>query len=250
MISGLNKAGLTCHGNNATAYIILSYVTNTLVDGRRFSKSSSSVGMSLLDSLAFDLLIGVLAESTTPTTTINILEAGAVTCDGFGPITDTSITPAQATACANSPVPLFITDIVFTYTNHSLNWISPSPPTDYVADLPTTLTDSIPNYLRAASAVILMDMGIWNNNSILVSPAIFNATITPNTAITDFLHQNPSFSSLSSVSSASLLRADPSAFTVPVGNRTTAAIAMSYVCHDQQRKSIFSFIICKLFLKG
>ena len=59
-------------------------------------------------------------------------------------------------------VPLFM----LTYTNRSLNWISPNPPTDNVTGLPATLAESIPNYLRAASAVILVDIGIWKNSFI------------------------------------------------------------------------------------
>jgi hypothetical protein len=204
------------------------------------------VGTAVLDTIAIDLLNGVLAESTTPTTMINILEAGAVTCDGFGNSTGISITPAQATACADGPVPLFITDVTVTYTNHTLNWIQPQPPTDNVTGLPATLAESIPNYLRVASAVILMDIGIWKNNSILVSPTIFNATITPNTAVTNFLQQNLSFvpPRLPSVSTASLLRANPSFFTVPADSRTPAVIAISYVCQDLRMKRAFSFIVC------
>ena len=251
IISRSNKAGVQCSGNNkGTVLILLSYVTRTLVDGRVFSKSSGSVGMSVLDAFARDLLNGVLAESTTPTTTINILEAGAVTCDGFGNSTGVNITSAQATACANGPVPLFITDVAVTYTNRTLNWIQPQPPTDNVTGLPATLAESIPNYLRVASAAILMDIGIWKNNSILVSPTIFNATITPNTAVTNFLQQNSSFvpPGLPSVSIASLMRANPSFFTVPADSRNPAVIAISYVCHDHQRKSAFSFIVCKSFV--
>jgi hypothetical protein len=139
---------------------MLSYVTHTLVDGKSFKKSSSSLSRGVLDSLAIDLLIGMLAESTTPTTMINIAEAGAVTCDGFGKF-DISITPAQATACASSPVPLFIMDIVLTYTNHLFKWIQPSTPMDNITGLPATLAESIPKYLRIALAVMLMDMGIW-----------------------------------------------------------------------------------------
>jgi len=239
-------AGIQCDGNNnGTLSIMLSYVTRTLVDGRVFSKSSGSVGMFVLDGLAFDLLNGVLAESTNPTTTINILEAGAVTCEGFGNSSGFSITPAQATACANGPVPLFITDVAITYTNRTLSWIQPQPPTDNVTGLPATLEESIPNYLRAASAVILMDIGIWTNNSILVSPTIFNTTITPNTAVTNFLQQNSSFvpPGLPLVSLASLLRGNSSFFIVPEDTRTPAVISISYVCHDYRIKSALRFIV-------
>ncbi|KAF8240931.1 hypothetical protein L208DRAFT_1374175 [Tricholoma matsutake] len=225
-------AGVSCsRESNATVNIMLSYVTHTLVDAKSFKNSTSSLGRVVLDSLAIDLLIGVLAESTTPTTMINIAEAGAVTCNGFGKI-NVSITPVQATACTSTsgPVPLFITDIVLTYTNHSLNWIQPRPLTDNLTGLPVTLAESIPNYLCIASAVMLMDMGIWKNNSILTSPALFNVTITPNTPITHLLQQNASVFSMlvESASSASLLlQANPSLFIVP------------------QRKSVLNFIICQ-----
>jgi hypothetical protein len=253
MISS-NKAGLECGGdNNETVNILLSYVTHTLVDGRSFMKSSAYIGSIALDYVAYDLLIGVLAESATPATAINTLEAGAVTCDGFGNSTDINITSAEATACTSGPVPLFITDLAFAYTNQSLTWISPNPPTDNITGLPATLAESIPNYLRVASAVILMDLGIWNNNSLLVSPDIFNATISPNTAITNFLQNTTSLPAIwGSVSRASLLRTKEAAFTAPPESRTPAVIAISYVCHDHQRKSPLSFIICKwfLFLRG
>src|ERR1700683_1936383 len=78
---------------------ILSYYTSRR--WKAFSIASSSLGKVVLDSLAYDLLLSVLAESTIPTTTINTLEAGAVTCDGFGNNTGISITPAEATARAS-----------------------------------------------------------------------------------------------------------------------------------------------------
>jgi len=222
-------------------------VTHTLVDGRTFSKSSAFVGRVALQSVAYDLLIGVLAESAIPATTINTLEVGAVTCDGFGNITSINITSAEATACTSGLVPLFITDVMFAYTDQSLTLISPNP-TDNVTGLPATLAESIPNYFRVASAVILMDLGIWNNNSILVSPDIFNATISPNTAITNFLQNTASLAAIwGFVSHASLLRTEEAAFTVPPESRTPAVVAISYVCHDQRRKGALSFIICKWF---
>jgi len=236
-------AGVTCNGNNnVTVDIMVSYITYTLIDViEEVWRPSSSVGMNLLDSLAVDLLIGVLAESTSPTTMINVLEAGVVTCNGAvgGPITS-----AQATACANGLVPLFITDVVLTFTNQSLRWQNLNPPTDHVSSLPATLAESLPNYLRAASAAILLDLGIWNNNSILASPAMLNAAITPNTAVTNFLNQTfPAFARFGTASWASIILANTSAFIVPVGNYTPAVIAISYNCHDRQRKSTLSFII-------
>lgn len=222
--------------------IILSYVTHTLLDIRQFSKPYYS---QVLDGLAYDLLIGVQA-----TQMIDVLEAGAVTCDGFGDPTGTTITPAQAAACANGTLPLAITDVVLTYCNHSLKWISPSPPADIVEDLPATLAESIPNYLRAESALILMDIGISNNNSILVSPAILNATITPNATITQVMYQNTSLYGpyIRPPSFASIIQTDPSEFGIPVKGCCPSVIAMSYVCHDQRRKRIFSMIICKPFV--
>src|ERR1700735_5339632 len=78
-------------------------------------------------------------------------------------------------------------------------------------------------------AVILMDIGIWNNNSILASQANLNATITPNTPVTNFLQKNASFIPAGwcslGVSSASLLGTDPDPFTIPVAIRTPAVIA-------------------------
>jgi len=225
--------------------VILSYVTHTLVDGMSFWEPSSAVGRNVLDSLAYDLLAGVLAESATPTTTVDILEAGAVTCDGFGDSTSIDITSAQAVACASGPVPLFITDVTLSYTNHSINWISPNPPGDSVAGIPATLTESIYNYLRAESAVILADIGIWNNNSILVSPAIFNATITPNSALSTVLSQNASLFpwKVPSVSAASQLRREPSIFVAPVETRNPATIAVSYSCRELRKKSVFRLVI-------
>jgi len=239
-------AWLTCNGNNnVTVDIMVSYITYTLIDVlEEVWRPSSSVGMELLDSLAVDLLIGVLAESTSPTTMINVLEGGVITCDGLVGNSFFNITSAQATACANGLAPLFITDIMLTFTNQSLQWYSLNPPTDHVSGLPATLAESLPNYLRAASAAILVDLGIWNNNSILASPAMFNATITPNTAITNFLNQTfPAFARFGTVSYASLILANTSAFLVPVGNYTPAVIAISYNCHDRQRKGTLSFII-------
>ena len=208
------------------------------------------MGRDVLDGFAYDLLVGALAELTTGATTIDILQAGAVTCEGLADnFTGTSITPAQATACANVPGPLNIANVALSYSNGSVNWILLDPPADHIAGLPATLAESVPNYLRALYAVILMDIGNWDNNSILASPAMFNASITSNTAISTVKQNNPSFfpPDWGSVSSASLLRADPSTFMVPVTSRNPAIIAISYLCHDQRRKSVLSFIICKSF---
>jgi hypothetical protein len=210
-------------------------------------KPSSSAGETLLDGLALDLLVGVMAQST-PRVTIDVLEAGAVTCGGFGNITNLTITPAQAAACTNNPSALAISDVVLSYSNRSVDWKIIDPLVENVAGLPPTLAESIPNYLRAASEVILMDIGIWSNNSILVSPAAFNVSITPNGAISNILqHQSffPGFWQLP-FSQASAMRTDPTyGIFVPEESRNPAVIAMSYLCHEHRRKNAFSLIICR-----
>jgi hypothetical protein len=144
------------------------------------------------------------------------------------------------------------TTVLITYGNGSLVWMNPSLPSSLPPDLPATLVESIPNYLQALSAVISMDIGIWNNNSLLVSPDMFNANITPNTAIKTAISQHGSFlppsflpPNMPLLSAASQMRENPSQFLIPVESRNPAIIAISYLCHDLRRKSIFSFIICE-----
>jgi hypothetical protein len=215
-------------------------------------KNSSIIPEAVLGGFGSDLLIGVLAESTTRATTIDILTVLAVTCDAniiSNSLLNISLTPAQATACANGIVPLAIVEVVLTYANGSINWKHLEPPADHVAGLPETLAESIPNYLRGLYSVILVDIGIWSNNSIFVSPATLNATITPNTAISKYMamHQNTSrlIPAWGSVSQASLILQNQPFLMAPVEDRNPTIIAVNYICHDRKRKGVFSFIICK-----
>jgi hypothetical protein len=204
-----------------------------LLDSCCFLKPSSSAGKILLDGLTLDLLVGMMAQST-PRVTIDILEAGAVTCGGFGNITNLTITPAQAAAYTNNPSALAISNVVLSYSNRSVNWKMLDPLAENIAGLPATLAESIPNYLQAASEVILMDIGIWSNNSILVSPATFNTSITPNRAISNVLqHQSflPGVWHLP-LSQASAMHTDPTyGIFIPEESHNPAVIAMSYLCH-------------------
>ena len=213
-----------------------------------YEKNISARGTYVIDNLGSDLLVGVLASGTTP---IDFLEAAAVPCDR-GPATGYSLMTAQTAACEVDPTSLTNSTVVIAYANGSLTWIElPFPPTREKL-FPAALAESIPNYLKALSAVIRMDIGKWNNNYILASADIFNASITPNNAISAVLRKDQTFIPLAmpyeqAVAGASQLLADPSQFLVTAEDRTPAIIAVNYLCHDYRRKSAFSLIICKLF---
>ena len=224
--SSLCKASVFCQGNNDQ--IILVYPS------RNSRYTTIPTGPSaIIDALSQDLLIGVLAESAT--TPINILQVGlTITCDGY---VNLSPTPAQVSACYAAPVSF--TNVQIIYANDSVN-IDPN--------LPPTLAESIPNALQGVVASSLIDIGILNNNSIFLSASNFNATITPNTAISSVLEQNPPFfpsalwNSPSSASLASQMRMDP------YFNFGLSKVVTSYLCHEQRRKNAFSLIICTSFI--
>jgi hypothetical protein len=231
-------------------YIRLSYVTNLVLDERVF-KDSAILGRDLLDALGRDLLLGVLTESAATNTPVDVLEAAAISCSD---LFYTGLTPVQVPTCTNGAHIVAVT-VVITYANGSLVWMSPSLPSAYPPDLPATLADSIPNYMQALSAVMLMDIGIWKNNSIFASDDMFLMNISQNSAIDTVMRQKGSFlppvfvhSFLPLASAALQLREDPSRFVVPVGSRNPAIIAMSYLCHDQRMKSAFGFIVCQCWV--
>lgn len=198
------------------------------------------MGSNILDDLGTDLLVGVL-ESASTTTPIDVLEAEATACS------DTRLKAAEIRACDDDPNSLLEAQAALAYANGSVSKINLPLPKYRAARLPPTLAESIPNHLQALSAVIRMDIGKWDNTSILSSPDRFNATITQNAAISKVLSQHPSIvlPDQSKVSCASWLRAHPGSTVVRVEDRTHAVIAMGYLCYEPRMKSPFNLIICK-----
>jgi hypothetical protein len=219
------------------------YLTSLLFDEDGVQKNSAAAGSNMLDDLGTDLLVGVL-ESASKATPIDVLEAEALACS------DTTLTAAEIRACDNDPSSLLDAVVALAYANGSVSMIDLPLPKYRAARLPPTLAESVPNHLQALSAVIRMDIGKWDNTSILSSPDRFNATITRNTAISKVLSQHPSIvlPQQPKVSRASQLRAHPGLTTVHAENRTHAIIAMSYLCYEQRMKSPFNLIICKASL--